>query len=201
MKITFVITRTDEWLNNKAIKTGENHAKKVDVVVDTTALSEEQRSLLLAQQHDSTKFPERIECIKYSSSDYSLNCYGSYSEYLRSSADVPTQDDAIKAFDDAIDSIATARADYLMKQAEREEARRKKEEEKAARDKAYADARELLKSELDELEKVKEYRKVLSDVLSEIETDVINEAIEECDRTRQEVEDACTYNLNLDDDE
>lgn len=151
------------------------------------------------------KLPEELPLIRYSGEYEASNNSYYGSTFMYSHEDNPTEDDAIGALADCIADIASKREDYQVKRAVQLEKERIANEEKLAKEKALADARELLKHELNafksDLKKAQEHREVLSDVLSEIDTDVINEAIEECDRTRQEVEDACTYNMNLDDDE
>lgn len=198
MKIVFTLHRSSEWIKNMAITTGENYPNTVDVEVDSTALTEDQRSKLI-QACNTVGLPKDTINFRINS-DYELG--GMFSQWhITTDKVAPTQEDAIASLQAAFDEIECKRAEKAIENAERLKQAEIKAQEEAAKAKALADARELLKDELGKLEEYKKYRTILSDVLSKFTPDELSSSVGNTDHSEDDVADACEYSLTFADKE
>ena len=191
MKITFVLHRTAKWLADYAIRTGDNAADVVEVEVDAVSLGEKRRAMLVGYWEG--KLLSKLDDIEYI---LSSNCvlWGRINLYTEVPS--PTEADAIAAFDAALEELNRKRDEYLAEKAAREEREEQERKEKEHQESLLRHARTLLKNELEELAKLKKYRTILSDVLSELTPHELQSATDKTDWDSSEVEDACEYSLN-----
>ena len=194
MKITFVLHRTPLWLADYAIRTGDNAQEVVDVTVDAVNLGPVRRATLVG--YFGGRLNNMLHEIKYHR-DYELNktaLHGCIK--LVSDVEEPTEADAIAAFDAAMEEFNRKRDTYLAEKAAREAHEEQERKEKEHQESLLRHARTLLKDDLEELAKLKKYRTILSDVLSELTPHELQSATDKTDWDGSQVEEACEYSLN-----
>ena len=194
MKITFVLHRTPLWLADYAIRTGDNAQPRVDVPVDAVNLGPVRRATLVG--YFGGRLNNMLHEIAYTR-DYEINLTALHGRVkLVSDVEKPTEADAIAAFDAAMEEFNRKREEYLAEKAASEEREEQERKEKEHQESLLRHARTLLKNELEELAKLKKYRTILSDVLSELTPQELQSATDKTDWDGSQVEEACEYSLN-----
>lgn len=198
MKISFKLNRRDEWLKAAAIRTGENAPREVYVDVDSVALGETRRAVLVECYQ---QLPDAVDELTYNK-EYQWN-YGRYNTfgrfYLYSDAESPGVQDVLDENDECILMLDEKRKAYLDEEADRKAAEARREAEAKDRERKLVEAKALLSDELEELKTLKKKYTLVCEVLSEVEPSALSAAVEETGRSRQEVVDACDYPLNFGD--
>lgn len=206
MKIKVQIKRSTEWLWNKRIEVGDNVPQYLPVEVDVSNLSSDARAVLLAAGGDEYRDlgPAGITY----NAEFKIRpgqLYGK--QALLVDADSPS----IEQIDAAILAAAARVEDRRQEEERRMEERLAKraadEMAKQERERKLEEARNLLKDDLELLERHKAYRATLSDILACVPKDALRGAIrrEAEERNGQTVDDvtselyaACVHSI-LDD--
>lgn len=198
MKISFKLNRSDEWLKATAIRAGENAPREVYVDVDSVALGETRRAVIVECYR---QLPDAVDELTYDSKyqwNYSrYNAFGRF--YLYSVADTPSVQDVLDEIDKCILILDEKRKAYLDEEAERKAAEARREAEAKDRERKLVEAKALLSDELEELQSLKKKYTLVIDVLSEVSPEALDAAVKETEWKRDEVIDACDYSLNFPD--
>lgn len=211
-KIKIIIERSEQWVREQRLATGQNIPQRITAEVDPAELSIPARVLLLGQSWsgeyrdiDGWGFNKQYQ--------WASGCYfGTVRPVI--DADEPTAeqiDAAIRLMDDAL-LAKRAEADALEAEREKEAAERKRAEaEKAAK---TAEARELLAEELES--SANRYRRLgadldlLADFLSFVPQDAKRCALKslaadraeaDAETIKQRIEDANPYRTSVFDDD
>lgn len=170
MKINVTIQRSDKWVNQRRIETGENVPQSIVVEIETTDLTIENRARtigylgsfdnLKSLRFDNTYSPNRSE-------------YGYGETKFLIDSDSPTTEEINAAIAIAWIQLEKERVLFLEKEAERNAAREAKIAAEEEQKKKLAEARELLKSDLEERDNLKKRLEILGDFLSEVPLDAL----------------------------
>ena len=177
MNINVTIRRSNEWVKAQRLATAENVPNDIVVSVEVSELSVEARKRLLDYRgayNDTDK-------LRYGS-DYKPNVGNSYGYiYFCVDSVSPTTSEIDATICAAFAELDAMRAESIEKEEARNAENARVAAEKEAHLHKFAEARELLKSELDslksELSKMKAARSTLSEFLATIPLDALRGAV------------------------
>lgn len=183
------VHRTDEWVAQKRLETGQNTPGSVQVQVDPVDLGKEARSILLQLGRGS--YPSHIRSVAYNA-QYELTA----DSMLHPS--IPIVVDADDPTPAQIEAAILAAAREVREKKQQWQAQREQERQQKQREQ---EARELLADELrtlhDQLAKLRDDRETLAKFLATIPQDALRGALksgatsrEAVDRLQQQIENA-----------
>jgi hypothetical protein len=177
MKINVMIRRSEKWIKDQRLATGENVPNDIVVGVETSELSIECRQRLIDYRgayHDTDKL--------HFGNDYKPYAIGGYGGiyYCVDSAS-PTINEVDAAICDAFTELYARRAEFLAAEEARNTENARIAAEKEAHLRKFSEARELLKSELDSLkserDRLRQHKDELSSFLATIPLDALRGAV------------------------
>jgi hypothetical protein len=177
MKINVTVRRGKEWVKAQRLATAENVPNDIVVSVEVSKLSVEARKRLLDYSggyHDTA-------CLSHGSDykPYHGTTHGTIYYVIDSAS--PTTSEISEAICAAFAELDAKRAELITKEEARNAEKARVAAEKEARDRKFAEARELLKSELEALkterDKLKRARGLLSEFLATIPLDALRGAV------------------------
>jgi hypothetical protein len=188
MFIEVVLTRSKEWLAAKRLETGENIPRTIRATIDTQAMSQEIRAMLMG----SGEYPKEYRMhVTFAWELTHLSCY-SYRDIILD-VESPTQEEIALAILSTRAAIYLEREKYLEEQRKRDEAEAARAAAKQARDQA----REWFKDDFDYLnETIRELKadrltlaNFLSNFSDEVLWKVVNELASSGESTAQKIAD------------
>lgn len=185
MKINVTIKRSDEWVKQQRIETGENVQHEIQCEIDTAELTPENRKRIL----EYLRSYQDVKKLFYDSTfspNQSAWGYGSYSFCCDSVK--PSPEDINKAIETAFNHLDERRKERLKQEEQREKERLEKLSKEEAEKQKREEAKLILAKEIAQLAEYKERVDILSEFIAEIPLDSLRGTLKKIVSSETEIE-------------
>jgi hypothetical protein len=170
MNVSIMVTRSQEWIAQRRLESGDNVPEKIKVDVSPAQLSLEARKVLLEAGRGA--YPERFD--GGYDQDYQFSYWGNYgSGPLQVDSDNPSSDQLSAAILEADTNLTFLRENHRLGKIEEDRRHEEELQAKLEKEAKLAEARVLLASELALLEAYKTDCYTLSEFLHHIPNDAL----------------------------